>query len=85
MSKTNKTELEKLQVWNAAASLLAVFFPLVVGCRLPLLVAHPSPAPQEAFYNFDEEKQGYLSIDDLRYIVTSGEQKKRKTNNSACC
>ncbi len=38
MSKTNKTELEKLQ---------------------------------EAFYNFDDEKQGYLSIDDLRYIVTS--------------
>lgn len=26
---------------------------------------------QEAFYNFDDEKQGYLSIDDLRYIVTS--------------
>ena len=26
---------------------------------------------QEAFYNFDEEKQGYLSIDDLRYIVTT--------------
>ena len=37
-SKSNKSELEKLQ---------------------------------EAFYNFDEEKTGYLSIDDLRYIVTT--------------
>ncbi len=60
MSKTNKSELEKLQVRKR--QLFVLFLP-------GLLLSSPS---QEAFYNFDEEKTGYLSIDDLRYIVTTG-------------
>jgi Ca2+-binding EF-hand superfamily protein len=30
---------------------------------------------QEAFYNFDQDRDGYLTLDELRYIVTSDGEK----------
>jgi Ca2+-binding EF-hand superfamily protein len=70
MSKTNKSELEKLQVSTL----------VVLACAQRA----PSLRRQEAFYNFDEEKTGYLSIDDLRFIVTTGERPNEKKRQGAC-